>query len=197
MTWQEAGQIALIVIGALGGGGVIAVGLFKFAGDLFTQRYQGDIDRGLRRLDARLEHGNYLLQRFSEFELEAVVACWRAARKCVPLINATRPSDSGTNLTELNERYQALAAGHNDLLLAMGEHELFLSKELMGTLEIARRALALELSNITHHEKFVGSWWDEGQRNRAEFAAALTSVRDQMREVTAKLRSEIAEDRIS
>lgn len=97
MDWVDALQIGAVVITSLGGGGAIVLGRSRFLGDKWLQDWKGEIDAKLQRLDAALRHRNYVLQRFAEFELEAVTECWRAARACLPLINATRPLDSGTN----------------------------------------------------------------------------------------------------
>lgn len=80
MTWVDALKIGLVVIGSLGGGGSIVLALSRFIGDKWLQEWRGDIDERLRRLDARLKHRNYVLQRIAEFELVALAECWHAAR---------------------------------------------------------------------------------------------------------------------
>src|SRR5947209_19434584 len=118
MDWRDVLNVALVVIGSLGGGGLIVFGLSGFLGRIWIDRLRGDIDAKLHRLDALLEHGNFLLQRFAEFELEALTECWRAARACLPLLNATRPYDSGTNEDVLVANAKLLGDAHNVLLAA-------------------------------------------------------------------------------
>src|SRR3990167_1183091 len=165
MNWVDAMKIGAVVVASLGGGGGIVLGFSRFIGDKWLQDWKGDIDARLQRLDAALQHRNYVLQRLAEFELEAITECWRAARACLPLINATRPHDSGTDEGALQARYTDLSEGHNKLLEALGRHEIFLSQAVIDVLDGIGRVVRLELSNIRHHEHFKGSWWDEGEKN--------------------------------
>jgi hypothetical protein len=122
MNWVDALQVSTLVIVSLGGGGAIVFGLSRFLGDKWLQDWKGEIDARLQRLDAALEHRNFLLQRQAEFELEALTECWRAARACLPLINATRPVDSGTDVEVLQAhllRFARLFEGDPASLLAL------------------------------------------------------------------------------
>jgi hypothetical protein len=152
MDWVDALKVGTVAIVSLGGGGGIVLGLSRFLGDKWLQDWKGEIDAKLQRLDAALQHRNYVLQRFAEFELEAITECWRAARACLPLINATRPHDSGTDETSLQTNYANLSEGHNKLIDALGRHELFLSPPVIETLETIARVIRMELSNIKHEE---------------------------------------------
>jgi hypothetical protein len=116
MGWLDALKIGTIVLASLGGGGGIVLGFLRFVGDKWLQGWKGDIDAKLQRLDAALKHRNYLLQRLAEFGLEAITECWRAARACLPLINATRPDDSGTDETTLQANCTNLSEAHNKLI---------------------------------------------------------------------------------
>jgi hypothetical protein len=101
MTFGDVAKVGAAVIISLGGGGAIVFGLSGFLGKVWVDRLKGDIDARLQRLDSALKHRNFLLQRFAEYELEGIVECWRSARACVPLINATRPEDSGTRYNRM------------------------------------------------------------------------------------------------
>src|SRR3990170_3393076 len=151
MNWVDAMKIGAVVVASLGGGGGIVLGFSRFIGDKWLQDWKGDIDARLQRLDAALQHRNYLLQRLAEFELEAITECWRAARACLPLINATRPVDSGTDEDNLRVNAANLSEGHNKLIEAIGRHELFLSGPVVETLVAIGRAVRMELSQIHHH----------------------------------------------
>src|SRR5688572_2273001 len=102
MSWEDALRIVLLALGSLGGGGAIVLGLSGYLGKLWadhaaeTQRLRseqalttlrGEVDGGLRRLDAVLGHRSYLLQRFAEMELEGLRECWTMARACLPAVN--------------------------------------------------------------------------------------------------------------
>ncbi len=154
MNWRDVLNVALVVISSLGGGGLIVFGLSGFLGRIWTDRLKGEIDAKIHRLDARLEHGNFLLQRFAELELEAITECWRAARACLPALNATRPVDSGTEEAVLAANFNRLSATHNALLSAVGQHEPFLAPKIVEQLDAIGYFARLEMSHIEHHEHF-------------------------------------------
>src|SRR5882672_1086527 len=138
MGWIDALKIGAVVIGSLGGGGAIVFGLSGFLGQVWMQRLKGEIDARLQRLDAALTHQNFLLQRFAELELEAIAECWRAARACLPLINATRPLDSGIGESAeaiLLSNTKLLTDAHNVLITASGRHEPFLPTRIVELLD--------------------------------------------------------------
>lgn len=190
MNWVDALQIGAVVVTSLGGGGAIVFGLSRFLGDKWLQDWKGEIDAKLQRLDAALQHRNYLLQRLAEFELEAITECWRAARACLPLINATRPYDSGTDEGMLQRNFANLSEAHNKLVETMGRHELFLPTAVVETLDGIGRAIRKELSNIRHEEHFEGSWWEDGKKNRDEFKRLCDALLQQVKSRTAELRAE-------
>ncbi len=192
MDWVDALKISAIILASLGGGGGIVLALLRFIGRKWLQDWKGEIDARLQRLDAALAHRNYVLQRFAEFELEAITECWRAARACLPLINSTRPCDSGTDEAGLEANWASLSEGHNRLIAAIGRHEMFLSAELIGTLDSLARVLRLELSNIRHHERFAGSWWDDGERNRAQFQELCSTLLNQVKTRATELRADVS-----
>lgn len=194
MNWVDALQVSTLVIGSLGGGGAIVFGLSRFLGDKWLQDWKGEIDARLQRLDAALEHRNFLLQRQAEFELEALTECWRAARACLPLINATRPVDSGTDLEVLQANAQRLSDAHNKLIEAVGRHELFLSQPIVNTLDGIGKVLRLELSNIRYHKPFEGDWWDKGEANRTEFQKLNDLLLGQVKARVVELRVKAAEE---
>jgi len=72
MDWVDALKISSLILASLGGGGVIVLGLARLLGDKWLQDWKGEIDAKLQRLDAALQHRNYVLQRLAEFELEAI-----------------------------------------------------------------------------------------------------------------------------
>jgi hypothetical protein len=125
VDWADVPKVSTIVIAGLGGGGGILLGLSRFFGDKKLQDWKGEIDSKLQRLDSALRHRNYLLQRLAEFELEAITGCWRAARACLPLINVTRPIDSGTDEDDLRVNAANLSEGHHKLIEAIGRHDCF------------------------------------------------------------------------
>lgn len=189
MDWVDALQIGTVVITSLGGGGAIVLGLSRFIGDKWLQEWKSEIDEKLQRLDAALKHRNYVLQRFAEFELEGITECWRAASACLPLINAIRPYDSGTDENVLQTNYANLSAAHNKLIETIGRHELFLSSAIVDTLEVIGRVIRGELSNIRHDEHFKGSWWKDGERNRGEFKQLCNALLKQVKSRAGELRA--------
>lgn len=191
MEWVDALKVSALVLASLGGGGGIVLGLSRFLGDKWLQDWKGDIDAKLQRLDAALKHRNYLLQRLAEFELESITECWRAARACLPLINATRPYDSGTDEAILQVNFANLSKGHNKLIEVIGRHELFLSRTVVDTLDEIGRVIRMELSEIRYNKHFEGSWWKEGEKNRGDFEQLCDSLLNQVRERAGELRAEI------
>ena len=194
MNWVDALQVSTLVIGSLGGGGAIVFGLSRFLGDKWLQDWKGEIDAKLQRLDAALEHRNFLLQRLSEFELEALTECWRASRACLPLINATRPVDSGTDLQVLQANAERLSNAHNKLIEVVGRHELFLSQPIVTTLDAIGKVLRLELSNIRSHKPFEGDWWEKGETNRTEFQKLNDLLLGLVKARVVELRAKAAEE---
>lgn len=192
MEWVDALKVSTLVLASLGGGGGIVLGFSRFLGKKWLQDWKAEIDAKLQRLDAALQHRNYLLQRLAEFELEAITECWRAARACLPLINSTRPFDSGTDEAVLQVNFTNLSEGHNKLIEVLGRHEMFLSRPVVDTLDGIARVVRLELSNIRHHEHFKDRWWDDGERNREEFQRLCSSLLGQVRERAAELRVEVS-----
>lgn len=190
MNWRDVLNVSLVVIGSLGGGGLIVFGLSGFLGRIWIDRLKGEIDAKLHRLDALPEHGNFLLQRFAEFELEAITECWRAARACLPLLNATRPYDSGTNEDVLVANAKLLGEAHNVLLAAVGRHEPFLAPAIVEELNAIGYVVRLELSHISHHARFKDTWWEDGEKNRvtlqAHSDALLALVQARMAQLRAK-----------
>lgn len=197
MEWVDALKISTLILASLGGGGGIVLGLSRFIGQKWLQDWKGDIDARLQRLDAALKHRNYLLQRLAEFELEAMTECWRAARACLPLINATRPLDSGTDDVVLEANFASLSEGHNKLIEVIGRHEMFLSKPVVDTLDAIARVVRLELSNIRHHKHFEGSWWDDGERNRGEFQKHCDALLGLVRQRAVELRAETSAESVN
>lgn len=156
MHWVDALKVSTAVLASLGGGGGIVLLLSRFFRDKKLQDWKGEIDAKLQRLDADLRHRNYLLQRLAEFELEAITECWRAARACLPLINATRSVDSGTDEGDLRVNAENLSKGLNKLIEASGRHELFLMRPVVETLHGIGCVVRLELLQIHSRQHFVG-----------------------------------------
>lgn len=188
MTWTDALQVGLVVIGSLGGGGAIVYGLSGFLGQMWVQRLRGDLDAKLARLEATLEHGNFLLQRFAELELNAITACWQKARACLPLINAIRPHDSGTNKDLLTARAEELGDAHNELLEVLGQHEPFLPPAMAVAMDQIGRVVRLELSQIRTHKAFEGDWWEKGAKNQADVATLTGALLVLVKQRIAELR---------
>jgi hypothetical protein len=61
MGWFEILQVGAVVVVSLGGGGAIVLGLSRFLGDKWLQDWKGDIDARLQRLDAALQHRNFVI----------------------------------------------------------------------------------------------------------------------------------------
>lgn len=201
MEWRDALEVGTVVLAGLGGGGTIVLGFSRFLGDVWLQRWKGEIDQrlqtmkgkideGLQRLDARLEHRNFVLQRFAELELEGLADCWRAARACVPLLNETRPINSGTDTEVLRRNTERLVDGHNKLIEVVGRHEVFLPPGIVRTLDRMSELLRLELSHIRHHPAFQDRWWEEGEQNQRHYADLVKDLLMQMKERATTLREE-------
>jgi hypothetical protein len=135
-----------------------------------------------------------VLQRFAEFELEAVTECWRAARECLPLINATRPYDSGTDEDVLQINTANLSNAHNKLIDAIGRHEIFLPAPIVETLDGIGRVIRMELSNIRHAEHFEGTWWEDGEKNRDELKTLCNTLLKQVKSRAGELHAEMVDE---
>lgn len=72
----------------------------------------------------------------------------------------------------------------------MGKHEPFIPAEMVATLDEIARTIRLELSHIRHHEHFVGTWWEEGERNSREVKRLTDALLEQVRRRAAQLRAE-------
>lgn len=184
MSWQDAAQVGMVVVFSLGGGGAIVAGLSGWLGNLFAQRLaerqrlasekelavqRARIDDGLARLDAALEHRNFLLQRLAELELQGIRECWQHAKQCHHLVNGLRPVDRGVDNEALEGRLRQTGAAHDELLTKLGEWEPFLAAEFVGPLREARRVIALELSQARRNPFNANGWWEDGHNNRAAF----------------------------
>jgi hypothetical protein len=194
MNWFDALQVSTFVILSLGGGGGIVFGLSRFLGDKWLQEWKGDIDAKVQRLNAALQHRNFLLQRVAEFELEALTESWRAARACLPLVNGTRPHDSGTDLDRLKASTSQLSEAHNALIETLGRHEVHLPSAIVERLDALGRVVRLELSQIGHRKPFEDDWWEQGDKNRNEFKRLCDELLILVRARVAALRSEAASE---
>ena len=174
MNWTDALQISTLVLTSLGGGGAVVFGLSRFLADKWLQDWKGEIDTKLTKLEASLQHRNYLLQRLAEFELEAVTECWRSARACLPLINATRPFDSGIDEGILEARYSGCLRDIIGCLRLSASMKSSCPFAVIGALDALGRVVRLELSNIRHHEHFDGDWWEQGQRTERISSSCVT-----------------------
>jgi len=194
MTLLDALQVVTLVLVNLGGGGAIVLGLSKFLGDRWLQAWQGQIDAKLQRLDAALIHKTYLLQRITEFELEALTDCWRAARACLPLINGTRPHDCGLDPERLKTATAQLSAAHNSLIETLGKHEVHLPKAVVDTLEAIGRTVRLEILQLQTRTPFEDVWWEQGEKNRDDFKGQCDTLLHQVRTRVAEIRAEAAKE---
>jgi hypothetical protein len=192
---MDALQVGGVIIGSLGGGGAIVFGLSGVLGKIWVDRLRGEIDKDLRRLDRTLEHGNFLLRRAAEFELEALTETWRAARVCLPLINATRPVDSGKDLAALTRNTALLSDAHNALVETLGRHEPFLPDDIAITLDEIRKAVAQELHQIQHQQPFANKWWEEGAANQAAVKTRSDALLVQVRSRNRLLREDAERSR--
>jgi hypothetical protein len=181
MSWQDAAQVGTVIVLSLGGGGAIVAGLSGWLGNLFAQRLaerqrlatekelatqRARIDDGLARLDAALEHRNFLLQRLADLELQGLRECWQQTKQCHHHVNGLRPFDCGTDNDALEARLNETRAAHNTLLTKLGEWEPFLLAEFVGPLREARRVIAIELSQANRNRFNPDGWWEDGHNNR-------------------------------
>jgi hypothetical protein len=194
MTAWDVLQVGGIVIASLGGWAVIVLGLAGFIGRIWADRLQGrlqgDIDAKLRRLDSRLTHGNFVLQRLAEAEMEGITACWRLASKLLPLINGVRPPNSSKDVAALMGRANDLSEGHDKLLDELSEHEPFLPAAIRDTLNVMTRIARVELTMVSTDKPFeTPQWWKDGKQNRDEMGAMhgqlLTQVKERLLELRA------------
>ena len=186
MTWEDALRVGFVVIGSLGGVSVIVLGLAGWLGKVWADRLaqnqrresekalatlRGEVEGGLKRLDAALGHRSFLMQRFAEMELEGLRECWQKARACLPAINGPRGMNSGTNLDEFRTRTEVLRVAHNSLMESLGNHEPFLPEPVVTLVEQVRQKVNLELLQIGTQEPFTSGgdgkdWWDQGHENQ-------------------------------
>lgn len=202
MTLWDAAQVASVVLASLGGAGVIIYGFSDFLGRVWANRLaesqrheseaslaaqRGRIDEALARLDATLQHRNFLLQRFADIELQGVLACWKLARHSGVLVNDIRPVDSATDPDALNAKLVDLGEAHNKLLSTHGEYEPFLEESVRQILDDLLRLLRLELSQA-RRKPFTSGWWDQGETNRGQCEAYIEALRTAVRARVAALR---------
>lgn len=90
------------------------------------------------------------------------------------------------------ENARRLGDAHNVLIEVLGKHEVFLPDSVTTLIGALARTVRLELSHIQHHERFGGSWWDEGEANQLAFKATCDELRALVRLRTAQLRAETA-----
>jgi hypothetical protein len=154
---------------------------------------RGQIDQGLARLDATLQHQTFLLQRFADIELQGMVACWSRAVHSMHLLNGIRPLDSGTDRDALESRLAELTEAHNGLLSEYGKHDPFLHASVSQLLADITRLLRLELSQA-RREVFEPRWWDQGDTNRQRGEELRTSLRVAIQARVSELRR-VAETR--
>jgi hypothetical protein len=190
MDWTRVFETGLGVLVGFGGWQGIASAIGKLLGEKKLREWQGQIDARLKRLDAALSHRNYLLQRLAELEIDATVECWKAANGCLPLFNAIRPHDGGRDERALQQSYDALTSSHNTFLGVLGQHEVFLSETIAGTLEDIGKMVRLELLQVRVHPHFDGTWWEEGEKNRSRLAELEEQLSTQVRGRVAQLRAE-------
>jgi hypothetical protein len=193
MSWQEAGQVGAVIVAALGGGGAIVLGLSKFVGDIWIERFKVDFEAKIKRLESRLEHGNFLLQRFAEYEFQALTECWRAAKACEPLLNAMRPDDADKAALPANAK--ALSIAHDRLLRVTGRHAPFLPQVSSRALDSMTRILRLEISNYQTDKDFVLDLKDKGLKNRSEFEALVNVLLAEVQQRVSELRNEAERQR--
>ncbi|MGV3518290.1 hypothetical protein [Luteitalea sp.] len=189
MSWDEAAKVGAVVIASLGGGGFIVWALAGQLGRLWVERFKGDIEAKLKRLESRLSVGNSLLARFNEYELEAIRECSSRARVCVPLLNAVRPMNSGKDRERLVRDANALGDAHNELVRAMTRHEPFLPGDLRNGLDETAKLVRLELLQAQSEEPFTSRWWEEALKNQEDAKAQAESLLTLVREHLARLRA--------
>ena len=207
MTWEDALRVGLVVIASLGGGGAIVLTFSTVLGRLWADRLaerqrfkseeelarlRGDVEGGLRRLDAALGHRSFLLQRCAEMELEGLRDCWQKARACLPAVNGPRAVNSGSDLADLNARTEQLRITHNALMESLGQHEPFLPDKIAQLLDQVRQTASLELMQIQGRKPFEGDWWEKGQKNQ-ETTRRLT---DELRVLVKTRIAELTTDKL-
>jgi hypothetical protein len=196
-----------MVVASVGGIGIIIGAVAKFFGDALANRIaakyeretdamitemRGRLDDGLSRLNAALQHQNFVLQRLAEIELNGIHSCWRAASSGQHLVNGVRPVDCGTDAEALRVRIKQLAAAHNTLLALIGKYDPFLDQDVRTILHEIARVLRLEISQASR-EAFTSRWWDQGEENRAALETQVTGLRAAVQLRIAALR-QLADD---
>jgi hypothetical protein len=167
-------QVGAAMIISVGGGGAIVAAFSNRLGEMFANRLaerqrlasetelanqRARIDDGLARLDAALEHRNFLLQRLAGLERQGIRECWQQAKQCHYLVNGLRPVDCGTDRDALSSRLNETRAAHNALLTKFSEWEPFLSPGFCELLRQVRRLVALELSQAGRDAFNPDGWW--------------------------------------
>jgi len=180
-----------MVLASVGGIGVIIGAVAKFLAGAIVDRmkasYQretdtmiaelrGRLDEGLSRLNAALQHQNFVLQRLAEIELNGIHSCWRTAVTSQHLVNGLRPVDCGTNADALRDRLKEVGDAHNTLLTLIAKYDPFLDQTVRAILHEVARILRLEISQ-TRREPFTSDWWDQGDRNRAALETQVNGLR--------------------
>lgn len=207
-TWDDAFRIATLVLASVGGIGVIIAAVGRFLAGTMADRLvegyrretetqltemRGRLDQGLSRLNAALQHQNFVRQRLAEIELNGIHACWRGATNLHYLINALRPVDCGTDKDALQSRLNATSSAHNTLLALYGKYDPFLDDRVRAILEEVLKLARLEMSQ-TSRDIFAGPWWDQGMQNREKLDTHMTALRTAVQLRIASLR-EVADAR--
>lgn len=148
---------------------------------------RGRLDDGLSRLNAALQHQNFVLQRLAEIELNGIHSCWRAAITGHHLANGVRPVDCGTDAEDLRSRVRALASAHDTLLTLIGKYDPFMDEGVRTILHDVARVLRLEISQASH-DAFTTRWWDQGDENRATLETQVSGLRAAVQLRIARLR---------
>lgn len=202
LTIADSFRIAAMVVVSLGGFGAIVVAVTKLVAESVSSRlaarYQretdhllaelrGKVDEGLARLNAALQHRNFVLQRLAEIELNGLHSCWRAAITAQHLLNGVRPHDCGTDAVALRERVAALASGHNTLLTLAGKYDPFLDGSIRDLLYEITKTVRLELAQA-ERGAFASEWWDQGDRNKAAMELQIATLRANVQRRVAFLR---------
>jgi hypothetical protein len=207
LSWQDAFRIAAMVVAGVGGIGAVIVAVAKFVADIFSDRikasYQRDtdtmiaelrgrLDEGVSRLNAALQHQNFVLQRLAEIELNGIHSCWRAAITGQHLVNGLRPVDCGNDPDALRDRLRELGNAHNTLLTLIGKYDPFTDQGVGVILHEIARILRQEISQA-RREPFTSEWWDQGDRNRAALETQVNGLRAAVQLRIAALR-QLADD---
>ena len=209
-TWEDAFRIATtflaMFVASIGGVGV----LIRYGGKMLADRLaenhrretetmltemRGRLDEGLSRLNAALQHQNFVLQRLAEIELNGIHSCWRAAVNGQVLLNGVRPVDCGTDPDALLRRIKQLADAHNTLLTLIGKYDPFLDPRVPTILHEIARILRLEISQAGR-DSFTGfRWWEQGTENAAALETQITGLRAAVQIRIAALRQVADEGR--